>query len=135
MKGSLLWAWAGLRIEFLRSLAHWADAELGESHTVKHSRHQNVVSRAINKGNVPDKLIRPLALLHNILCGTAASQKVARSGALGILALVDLCICVAEFDCDIPFKLILEADSLPHWKRGLGGGAGAELHGKLRWAG
>ena len=55
------------------------------------------------------QLVRPLALLHDVLRGAAAREEIAGARALGVLALVDLCVRVSELDRDIPLELILEA--------------------------
>eukprot|EP00964_Phaeocystis_antarctica_P143977 scaffold109653_cov78-Phaeocystis_antarctica.AAC.2 len=83
-----------------------------DSSAVKHGRHQNVVTGAVDERHVPHELIGPFALHNSVLGGAAARQEVARARAKRVLALVDLGVGVAKLDGNVTLQFVLEADSL-----------------------
>ena len=82
--------------------------------TVEHCGHENIVTGAVHERDVPHQLVAPFSLLDNVFRGASARQEVSWARALGVLALIDLCIRIAELDGDVALELILKADGLHH---------------------
>lgn len=82
---------------------------------------------AVDKGHVAHKFVSEIALLHNVISGASTGKKVARAGALRVLALVDLGIRVAQLDCNVTLEFVLETHSL-HSRDGFDDGGLAVSH-------
>mmetsp|Transcript_29871 Transcript_29871/g.58604 ORF Transcript_29871/g.58604 Transcript_29871/m.58604 type:complete len:216 (+) Transcript_29871:1270-1917(+) len=77
---------------------------------VQHCGHENIVARTVHKGDVPDQV--ELSLLSHKRVGRGRPRRGVAVRRLQVGALVDLCVCVTEFDGDIPLLLVLEPNRL-----------------------
>lgn len=82
----------------------------------QHSAHENIVTGAINEGDVTQQSVGAAAAVAlaggvNLLVALVAAVA-GRTRALGVVAFVDLGVGVTELDGNVADQLVLEADSL-----------------------
>lgn len=72
------------------------------------------MTRAINKGHVPDQVHEAATQLawRAVLLAAAKGLVTGGSLAAGRAAAVDLCVCVTQLDGNVALKLIFETDGL-----------------------